>query len=408
MSKLKDLFEKRAALEPEFKELYGKADKTAEDRARFEAVMDEFQKISEEVSLEERALMISAELAEKQEMRNDQPAEERQMDEFRMAMRERRVAEFIEDPRMTTKEGRTAIQTVTTTGGGNTIPVMLLDAIEVAEKYYLPFSSDIFTLLKTSGGYDIPIPAVNDTTNIGYQININTSAETSAAALVFNQPNTMKAFKFTSGMIQIPTELIEDSIVNITQFIADRLGERMGRAKANAFTAGAGTTAPMGISTIIKATAAMQVVPETNTGLTATDLINLMFSLDPAYANKPQTRFMLNNQMLRVIALLTIGASDDRPLWQQGLAQGMPNTILGVPYLINNYMDSTLVKTKLSVIFGDMSKYWIRQVSDRRVNIVKERYAEFDQIGVVLWERLDGQLVDAGTNPIKGLYHNRT
>jgi HK97 family phage major capsid protein len=408
MSKLKELFEKRAALQTEFKELDGIATRSAEQNERFDKIFDESDRLSAEIATEERALQMRAELADKQDQRDNRPVEERQMEHFRNLMKDRRSAEFVEDPKMRTKEGRAAIQTVTTTGGGNTIPVMLMDAIEVAEKYYLPFSAELFNYITTSGGYDIPIPAVNDTANEGYQININTSAETSATAVAFNQPNTLKAFKFTSGMIQIPTELIEDSIVNITQFIADRLGERMGRAKSNAFTTGAGTTAPMGLSTIIKATAALQVAPASNTAISGDDIINLMFSLDPAYASKPQTRWMLNNLMLRNIARLTVGATDDRPLWQQGLAQGMPNTILGVPYLLNNYMDSTTALNKLSLIYGDMKAYWIRQVADRRVNIVRERYAEFDQIGVVMWERLDGQLVDAGTHPIKGLYHNLT
>jgi HK97 family phage major capsid protein len=306
-------------------------------------------------------------------------------------------------------ESRAAIQTVTTTGGGYTIPQGFADFLEVAEKYYNPFTAEQgFTIYRTDGGNDIPFPAINDTAVEAYQININTSAETSATALTFAQPITMKAYKFTSGMIQIPQELIEDSAFNIMQVTAELLGERMGRGKAKAFTTGAGTTAPHGISTIIKATSALRTLPASNTALTRDDFVNLMYSVDIAYRNKPSCKWMLNDAVLKVIALLSIGSNDDRPLWQPSMIVGVPSTIEGVPYIINNYMDSTLAKTNLSVIFGDMSKYLIRQVNDRRVRVLNERYGEFDQTGIVMWERFDGQLLDAGTNPIKGAYHNRT
>ena len=87
---------------------------------------------------------------------------------------------------------------------------------------------------------------------------------------------------------------------------------------------------------------------------------------------------------------------------------GVPATVEGIPYIINNNMDGTLVKTSLTMIYGDMSKYKIRMVNDIRVKVLNERFGEFDQTGIVLFERIDGQLLDAGTNPIKGLYHNRT
>lgn len=400
MSDIKNLYEKRAALQASFNELDGKEQKSAEDQAKFDEIWKDFEAISVDITREERAVQMRAEIAMKQEERKA-PVVEDEMQEFRKKLQEKRAFEVVEK--------RAAIQTVTTTGGGNTIPTILNDAIEVAMKYYMPFTAENgFTVVKTDGGYDFVIPGVNDTANIGYQININTSAETSATAFTFNHINTFKAFKFTSGMIQIPTELIEDSIINITQFIADQLAVRMGRAKAKAFTDGAGTTSPMGCSTKIKATAAMQVVPASNTALARTDIVNLKYAIDPIYANKPQSKFMLHNQMLKRIALLSVGSADDRPLWQPSMAVGEPATIEGMPYIVNNFMDDTLAKTKLSIIFGDMSKYWVRQVNDRRVNVTTERYAEFDQLGIVMWERFDGQIVDAGTNPIKGLYHNRT
>lgn len=405
MSKLKELFEKRAALQAEFKELDGKADKTAEDRAQFDRVYEQFELLSTEIQTEERAVEMRAKMGQVVDQhRGDTAPEQRHLEAFGRYLK---GTASVEDRKF--MESRAAIQTVTTGGGGYTIPQGFADMLAVAEAYYNPFSAaEGFTIYVTESGNDIPFPATNDTGNKGYFININTSAETSATAVTFTQPITMKAWKMTSGMIQIPTELMEDSAFNIMQVVADLLGERMGRGKADAFTTGAGTTTVMGLSTIIKATAALQAVPASNTALTRTDIVNLKYSVDIAYRDKPQSKFMLHDAMLKNIALLAIGTGDDRPLWQPSMIVGQPSTIEGVPYIINNYMDNTLVKTKLSMIYGDMSKYLIRIVRDRRIKVLNERYGEFDQTGIVMWERLDGQLLDAGTHPIKGLYHNRT
>ena len=71
-------------------------------------------------------------------------------------------------------------------------------------------------------------------------------------------------------------------------------------------------------------------------------------------------------------------------------------------------MESTLAINALTVIAGDMSKYVVRQVADRRVHVTEERFIDTDEVGIVMFERFDGQLLDAGGNPIKGLYHSKT
>lgn len=407
MSKLKELLEKRATLQQEFNELdiVNPQELTTEQEARFEAIFADVTTTDEQIKLEERKVAMRAELSNVIDRTKDAAdPEKRHMESFARYLSGGATQEDLKF-----MQTRAAVQTVTTGGGGYTVPQGFADFLEIAEKFYNPFTSEQgFTIYVTEGGNDIPFPTLNDTAVEAYQIDINTNAETSATALTFAQPITMKAYKFTSGMIQIPQELIEDSAFNIMQVVADALGERMGRGKAKAFTTGAGSTAPHGLATKIKATSGLRTLPASNTALTRDDFVNLMYSVDIAYRNKPSCKWMLNDAVLKRIALLSIGSNDDRPLWQPSMIVGIPSTIEGVPYIVNNYMASTLEKTALSVIFGDMSKYVIRQVRDRRVRVLNERYGEFDQTGIVMWERFDGQLLDAGTNPIKGAYHNRT
>ena len=56
-----------------------------------------------------------------------------------------------------------------------------------------------------------------------------------------------------------------------------------------------------------------------------------------------------------------------------------------------------------SMLFGDFSKYMIRNVAGIMVMRLVERYADYNQTGFVMFQRADGNLVDAGTHPIKHL-----
>jgi predicted phage gp36 major capsid-like protein len=56
-----------------------------------------------------------------------------------------------------------------------------------------------------------------------------------------------------------------------------------------------------------------------------------------------------------------------------------------------------------AVAFGDFSKYFIRRITGARVLRLVEKYADYNQIGFVAFQRWDGALIDPGTHPIKYL-----
>jgi HK97 family phage major capsid protein len=98
--------------------------------------------------------------------------------------------------------------------------------------------------------------------------------------------------------------------------------------------------------------------------------------------------------------------SQGRPLWLPGLVDRAPDTIFGSPYTINQDMSSMTISGK-SILFGDFSKYWIRDVREFTLLRLDERFAEFLQVAFLAFLRTDGDLINAGTNPIKG-YQNST
>jgi HK97 family phage major capsid protein len=61
-----------------------------------------------------------------------------------------------------------------------------------------------------------------------------------------------------------------------------------------------------------------------------------------------------------------------------------------------------------SILFGDFSNYLIREVMDFTVLRLVERYAEYLQVAFIGFQRVDGNLIIAGTNPIKYYQNSAT
>jgi HK97 family phage major capsid protein len=55
------------------------------------------------------------------------------------------------------------------------------------------------------------------------------------------------AFKFSSKLVLVSRELLQDSAFNIMEYIAKALGDRTGRIKNKKYTIGVGTTEPKGL-----------------------------------------------------------------------------------------------------------------------------------------------------------------
>ena len=146
------------------------------------------------------------------------------------------------------------------------------------------------------------------------------------------------------------------------------------------------------------------------TGISYVDLVKLEHSVDRAYrivGGSMGAGFMMNDSTLSAIKQLL--DSNNRPLFIAGgvtgdLSQKAPDTILGYPVFVNNDMAAVGAGNK-SVLFGAFKKYKIRRVRGVGLINMNERYAEKLQVGVLAYQRYDGNLVNAGTNPIKRLTH---
>jgi len=259
------------------------------------------------------------------------------------------------------------------------------------------FSGELNKQMAYYGGMLAACRIVN--TSTGGTLDWPTLNDTSAKAVIVSEAGSSTVQDFTLGqkqfsaytyrdLIKISAEWAQDEAVNLEGEIGILLAERFARALNEHFTTGDGSSKPTGF------------VTDASTGktgaasaITHTDLIDLEHSIDPAYRNNSSVAFMFNDSTLSAIKKLSIGSSDDRPLWMPSLVAGQPDTILGYRYVINQDMAS-IATTNKPIAFGDWSKYIIRRVQTMNLRRLDERFADDLSTGYLAWARYDGKLLD--------------
>jgi HK97 family phage major capsid protein len=296
------------------------------------------------------------------------------------------------------------------TQGGVFVPASFQYEVDVATKYYARMMDDsVCRVLKTATGAVLPFPMSNDTAN-NAAVLADATQETELSIPV--GVTNFGAWKFSSKIIRVAVELLQDSAFNLEDFLKSAFAERFGRAYEQYFTTGNGSNQPTGILTAVLASGATPVVAlgsSANDGVGTAqnsigtqDLVALEHSVDPSYRIKPNSGFMFHDQTLKVLKQLL--DKYGRPIWQAGIGQGVSATILGYPYTINQSLPQIGgTGTKSTALFGDMSKFVIRSVRDMSVLRLDERYADYGQVGFIAFSRVDSNLVDAGTHPVNSL-----
>ena len=286
---------------------------------------------------------------------------------------------------------RATMSTTTTTEGGYTVPTDVASQISDVLKAYGGVRQEA-TVISSSQGNDINFPTSNGTSEVGELIGQNTTA--TAADPTFGVV-TLSTYKFSSKIVAVPYELLQDSNADIIAFIAKRLGDRLGRITNTYFTTGTGTAQPKGVVTA--AAAGKTGTTGQTTSVIVDDLIDLVHSIDPAY-RVPSSCFMMNDASLKIVRKLK--DTTGRPVFMpgyDGLGQSMGDSLLGYDICINQDV-ATMAANAKSILFGDFSKYTIRDVMGMTLfRFDDSAYAKLGQVGFLAWMRTGGTLTDGGS-----------
>lgn len=276
------------------------------------------------------------------------------------------------------------------TEGGYTVPDGFVPRIETALKAFAGLRNTRATILSTQSGETINMPTSDDTSNSGELLHENTQV---ASQDVTFGSKALRAYMFSSKLVRVSIQFLQDvGVNNIEGWLADRLGERIGRATASYNLTGTGSNQPEGIATA--ATEGKQGASQT--AITYDDLVDLEHSVDPAY--RRQAEFLIGDGALKAVKKLKDG--EGRPLWVPGMAVREPDTILGYRYAIDQGIPAPGA-SEITVYFGDFSKFYLRDVRQMQMLRLTERYADYLQVAFLLFMRHDSALLDAGTRPVK-------
>lgn len=286
-------------------------------------------------------------------------------------------------------------QTTTNSAGGYSIPETMLEEIIVAMKAWGPmYSGAPFRDIVTTGGNPMPFPTVDDTSvTAGAHTEGATMTDDGGKDVTFGTKQ-LDAYAFDTEWLRISKELMDDSFEALQAFISSLLGERLARIANAQLTTGTGSSAPNGIVTA----SSLGTTAASTSAITWDEILDLEHSVDPAYRAGPSVGYMMNDSTLNVVRKLKDGQGNY--LWQAGnVRDGIPDRFNGRQIWVNQDMPSLGTSARV-MLFGDMSKYFVRKVGQPLMLAIQD--SNFAPgVGVAGYIRFDGELSD--TRAVKHL-----
>lgn len=370
------------AVEKEGREFTGEADETW---TKLNTELDGLdQRISEVTSLAER----NAKAEEAREKYQPAPVKEEAQRESdneilrKMVSGERRGGFEFRD-----------LSKLTAGAGLNTVPTNFYATLQEHLIANSAIRQSNVTVLTTDGGQALQVPKTTTHPTAGIIAEAGSITESDA---VFGQV-TLDAYKYAFST-QVSSELENDTGVDLAGYLARIGGEALGNGSGAHFVTGTGASQPNGVVTAstLGVTGGAGVVG----AFTADNLIDLYYSVIASYRNNGS--WLMADSAVK--AARKLKDTTNQYLWAPGLTAGEQSTLLGAPVLSDPNVAAPALSAK-SVIFGDLSRYFIRDVRGVRV----ERSSDFAfQNDLVTWRfilRTDGDLVDT-TGAVKHFIGN--
>lgn len=242
------------------------------------------------------------------------------------------------------------------------------------------------TVVPTSSGATLPWPSVDDTANQG-----DTPAEGVATAT--NQDPTfgnvnIDVVKYSSGGIIVNREAFEDWSFPVGDIVIDLLAERITDHSEGDFIATLIASKASGRTTKVAAAAF--------TGAAvATTLIDLEHSLAAQYRRRAE--FLISDWALREAKKVSFATNYG--VWSpQPMREGAPGNILGYNYSASSRLNGAGTagapnNNQTYAVFGDYSKFVIREVGSVRMAVDTSLKVLEDQVVYVARHRMGSAVV---------------
>ena len=189
---------------------------------------------------------------------------------------------------------------------------------------------------------------------------------------------------------KVSQKLLDDSAIDIEQWLANRLAEDFIQAEEDAFINGTGATdnQPTGILSYVDNGIESITSADSTKHFNEEDILDLYYSLNDKYVNNAS--FLMPRSAMKAIRQLKDSTSGHY-LWNPALLAGQVDTLLGAPIYQNSFVPPVDTASK-SIIFGDFRKY---QIVDRvGVRILRDPYTAKPYVRFYTTKRVGGDVID--------------
>lgn len=358
----------------------------AEEKSKFDAMESDARSIKDQIDTLERAADMKKELAANAEVREAAPKATRK-GAFESYLRNGMSGLNNEQRSIMGELRGTSTQVAgTDTLGGFLVPQDFSNELDMATL----FTGEVERLAKklnTAGGALLDYPVINDTATNAALIGEATAVTVQDMTFANKQ---LSAYNYAS-QVRVSMQLLQDNAFDLNSFLAEAMGERIARKSNLDFTLGDGSSKPSGI---LAASAAGSTTASA-TAISADDILNLIYSIDPSYRNKASFGLMANDAVISAIRALGLGSSNDFPVFIPSMQVGEPDKLFGYNLYYNNDMESAITTGKKTLLAADFSKYVVRSVGGVQMLRLNERYMDELEVGFVSYARKDGTILDA-------------
>ena len=367
---------------------------TSEEKTKFEAIEADARGLKQEYEIIERNAEMKKELAANEGEARSAAPKATASSAFSKYLRHGMGSLNAQERSLMEKRGTSTQVVGTDSLGGFLVPQEFSNELDVATL----FTGEVERLAKklnTASGGLLDYPTVDDTGTDAI-LTSESSAVTTADMTFANKQ--LSAYNYSS-LVKVSAQLLQDSAFDLNSFLVEAMGERIARATNSAFTTGDASSKPQGIVT----GSTKGADAGTATAISADDILNLIYSIDASYRNKPSFGLMAHDNIIAAIRALGVDASNDFPIFIPSLEVGQPDRVMGIPIYVNNDMDSSIVATKKTLLAADFSKYVVRNAGGVQFLRLNERFMNELEVGFIAYKRADGAVLNSAA--VKHLLH---
>ena len=367
---LKKLLEMRSQKQAEMKEIIKKAD--TEERTLNTEELEQFEKLEKEIK------DIDATVAAIQAERNltivddgDDPDDDKKEEN----VEEREIKAFENFVRNNIEELRAGEIQLTQGQNGSIVPTTIANRIIKAVRDKVPYLM-LADVVNTNGKLSVPVYG-EDSTNF---IKADYVDEGNALTDNIGKFTTIDLTGFVIGALSlVSNKLISNTDINITDFVVNEVSEAMAEKLEKEFTVGTEGKITGIISGPVKVTT------QSNSAITYDELVSLKHSLKKAF--RGAGKWIMNDSTYTALCKLKDG--NGQPYFKEDEYK-----ILDCEVLPSDSMPEIGASNK-PIVFTDLSGYTIKATKAVEIQLLREKYADRNMLGVIAYGEYDGKITDA-------------